>query len=162
MQSMVVILKHEGLDKMAVILQTAFSNAFSRKKRVVFWFQFQWSLFLVVQIDGMQVLVHVRTWYRTDDRPLSKPMLNCWQRLTVQYNLTTPQWVTLRMEIPMQFQLWNASDVYKWNANKYGACQSFVASLLARENWAIVGTGNGLIVRWKAITSANADLFSFH
>ena len=39
-----------SLDKMATILQTAFTNAFSWMKSLVFWFQFHWSLFLRVRL----------------------------------------------------------------------------------------------------------------
>ena len=42
-------LTHIPLDKMPTISQTTFSNAFSWTKSFVFWFEFQWSLFLRVQ-----------------------------------------------------------------------------------------------------------------
>ena len=38
------------LDKMAAILQTIFSVAFSWMKSFVFWLKFHWSLFLRVQL----------------------------------------------------------------------------------------------------------------
>ena len=39
---------------MAVISQTIFSDAFSRKKGFVFWLKFHWSLFLRVQLTISQ------------------------------------------------------------------------------------------------------------
>ena len=42
---MCVYLTQWGLNKMADILQTTFSNAFSWKKISVFWFKFLWSSF---------------------------------------------------------------------------------------------------------------------
>ena len=39
------VVKHSGLNKMAAILQTTFSNAFSCMKYFVFWFKFHWSMF---------------------------------------------------------------------------------------------------------------------
>ena len=39
-----------GWDKMAVSLQTTFSNLFSSMKIVVFWFKFHWSMFPRVQL----------------------------------------------------------------------------------------------------------------
>ena len=42
------------LDKMATILQTIFSDAFSWMKNVVFWLKFHWSLFLRVQLTITQ------------------------------------------------------------------------------------------------------------
>ena len=47
-------LSHLPLDKMAAILQTTSSNAFSWKKSYVFWFEFHWSLFLRVQLTMCQ------------------------------------------------------------------------------------------------------------
>ena len=41
-------LTHLPLDKMAVISQTLFPDAFSWMKSFVFWLKFQWSLFLRV------------------------------------------------------------------------------------------------------------------
>ena len=39
------LLTHLPLDKMAAILQTMFSDAFSWMKSFVFWLKFHWSLF---------------------------------------------------------------------------------------------------------------------
>ena len=41
---------HWGRDKMAIISQTIFSNAFPWMKMYQFWLQFHWSLFLRVQL----------------------------------------------------------------------------------------------------------------
>ena len=46
------------LDKMAVISQTIFSDAFSWMKIFVFWLKFHWSLFLRVQLPINQ------QWFR--------------------------------------------------------------------------------------------------
>ena len=46
-----VFLTHWGWDKMAAILQTTFSNAFSWMKMLELWLKFQWSLFLIIGID---------------------------------------------------------------------------------------------------------------
>ena len=43
-------LTHLPLDKMAVILQTIFSDAFLWTKSFVFWLKFHWSLFLGVLV----------------------------------------------------------------------------------------------------------------
>ena len=45
------LLTHLHLDKMAVISQTIFSNEFLWMKNFVFWFKFQWHLFLRVQLS---------------------------------------------------------------------------------------------------------------
>ena len=42
------------LDKMAAILQTIFSDAFSWMKIFVFWLKFHWNLFLRVQLTIFQ------------------------------------------------------------------------------------------------------------
>ena len=45
-----ITLTHSGRDKMAVIYQTTFSNAFSWMKIIKFWLKFHLSLFLRVQL----------------------------------------------------------------------------------------------------------------
>ena len=47
-------LTHLLLNKMAVISQMTFSNAFSWMKSLVLWFKFHWSLFLRVQLTISQ------------------------------------------------------------------------------------------------------------
>ena len=47
-------LTHFPLDKMAAILQTVFSDAFSWMKSFVFWSKFHWSLFLSIQLTKAQ------------------------------------------------------------------------------------------------------------
>ena len=47
-------LTHWGWDKMAAILQTTSSNAFSFMKMFEFWLKFHWSLFLRVQLIILQ------------------------------------------------------------------------------------------------------------
>ena len=51
-------LTHLSLEKMAVISQTIFSNAFSWIKIFVFWLKFHWRLFLWVQLTIIQC------WFR--------------------------------------------------------------------------------------------------
>ena len=51
-------LNHLSLYKMATISQTTFSNAFSWMKSFVFWFEFHWSLFPVIQLTISQ------DWFR--------------------------------------------------------------------------------------------------
>ena len=43
-----------NMNKIAVILQTTFSNVFSCKKNIALWFKFQWSLFLRVKLEWSQ------------------------------------------------------------------------------------------------------------
>ena len=49
-----LVLTHWGWDKMAVIFQTTFSNAFSWMKMNEFWLNFHWSLFPRVQLTIFQ------------------------------------------------------------------------------------------------------------
>ena len=63
------------LDKMAGIFQTTFSNAFSCKKSFVFWFEFQWSLFLRIQLITFQHWF--RKWLGTD-QATSHYLNQCW------------------------------------------------------------------------------------
>ena len=48
------LLTHLALDKMATILQTTFSDAFSWMKSFVLWLKFHWSLFVRVQLTITQ------------------------------------------------------------------------------------------------------------
>ena len=47
-------LTHLPLDKLATILQTIFSKAYSCMKSLAFWLKFHWSLFLRVQLTITQ------------------------------------------------------------------------------------------------------------
>ena len=52
---------HWGLEKMANVLHTTFSNAFSRMKMLVCWFKIKWSLYLRIHL---RVRVHwIRRWF---------------------------------------------------------------------------------------------------
>ena len=71
------ILTHWGCDKMAGIFQMTFSNAFSWMKMIFeFWIQFDWSLFLRVQLT---ISHYLNQW---------------WPRLLTHICVTQPQWVT--------------------------------------------------------------------
>ena len=61
---LVSILTHWGRDKMAAIFQTTFSNGCSWMKIFEFWIQFDWSLFLRVQ------LIRTQHWFRISDNGL--------------------------------------------------------------------------------------------
>ena len=62
-------------DKMAATSQTAFSDAFSWKKRFEFPLKFHWSLFLRFKLKKSQHLVQLMAWRQTDDKPLSEPLM---------------------------------------------------------------------------------------
>ena len=68
------LLEHWGLDKMATIFQTTFSNAFSWRKGMHFD---NMSLKLVPygQINNIPALVMIMAWCRPGDKPWSEPML---------------------------------------------------------------------------------------
>ena len=59
-------------DKMAVISQTTFSNAFSCMKKFEFWLKFHWSLFLRVQLT---ITKHWFKWWHDG------LVLNRWQAI---------------------------------------------------------------------------------
>ena len=63
-------LTHLLRDKMAVISQTTFSNAFSWMKKFEFWLKFHWSLFLRVQLT---ITKHWFKWWHDG------LVLNRWQ-----------------------------------------------------------------------------------
>ena len=67
-------LTHWGRDKMAAILQTTLSNAFSWMKMLEFWYKFYWSLLLRVQFTIIQ---HWFRWWLGADQATSH-YLNQW------------------------------------------------------------------------------------
>ena len=83
-------LTHWGLDKMADISQTTFSNAFSWIEIYQFRFIFHWSLFLRVELTIFQHRLRWLAWRRPGDKPLSEPMLIS---LPTHICVTRPQWV---------------------------------------------------------------------
>ena len=68
-------LPHLPLDKMAVISQTTFSNAFSWTKIVKIWIKISLKFVPMGLIDSKWALVQVMAWCRSGDKPLSGPML---------------------------------------------------------------------------------------
>ena len=69
-------LTHWGWDKMAAILQTAFSNAFSWNENYCFLIQI--SLKFVPNDPTNNIpaaLVQLMAWCRTGNKPLSEPMI---------------------------------------------------------------------------------------
>ena len=76
-------ISHWSRDKMAAILQTTFSNAFSWMKVFGFRLIFHWNLFPRVQ------LVQIMAWRHPVDKPLSEPMM---VNLLTHICVTRPQW----------------------------------------------------------------------
>ena len=67
-------LTYWGKDKMAAVSQTSLSNTFSWMKMFEFWLQFDWSLFLRVQLT---ILQHwFRLWLAADQ--VTSHCLNQW------------------------------------------------------------------------------------
>ena len=83
-------LTHWGQDKMTIIFQITFSNAFSWTKMYEFWLKFHWSLFLSFQLTTS--LPWFRKYLGVDhgDKPVSEPML---VSLLMHICVTQPQWV---------------------------------------------------------------------
>ena len=69
------ILTHLGWNKMATILQTTFSNAFSCMKWYEFQLRFHWSLFPRVQLNNIPALVQTMAWCPPGNKPLSEPLM---------------------------------------------------------------------------------------
>ena len=70
-----VLLTHWGRDKMAVIFQTTFSNAFPWMKMNDFRLRFHWSLFPKGRINNIPSLVQIMACRRPGDKPLTWPMI---------------------------------------------------------------------------------------
>ena len=73
--TIVNMLAHWSMMKMADISLVTFSDAFSWKKSFVSWSKFHWSLFHGNPIDNKSVLVQVMAWSRTGSKPLPEQMM---------------------------------------------------------------------------------------
>ena len=94
------VLTYWGRDKMAAILQTIFSNAFSWVKIYEFRSIFHWNLFLLVQSTMFQHLF--RKW--PGDKPFSEQMMI---GLSKRIYATQPQWVTWRFTCTFSYDAGN-------------------------------------------------------
>ena len=67
-------LKHWSREKMAVISQTTFSNAFYWIKMHEFRWKFHWTS-LKGAVDNIPALVQIMAWRQTRGKPLSEPKM---------------------------------------------------------------------------------------
>ena len=75
-------LTHLPLNKMAAILRTIFSDAFSWMTFFSFWNKISLKFVSKGPIDNNPALVYIMAWHWLNDKPLSEPMLT---RLTDVY-----------------------------------------------------------------------------
>ena len=75
---------------MAAISQTTFSNAFSWMKMFEFWLCIHWVFFPKGSINIIPALVQIMAWRRSDDKPLTEPMV---VSLLMHIWVTRPEWV---------------------------------------------------------------------
>ena len=68
-------LTHWDQNKMAAVLQTTFSNAFSWKKMCEFFIKISLKFVPKGLIDNIPSLVQIMAWCRPGDKPLSEPMM---------------------------------------------------------------------------------------
>ena len=87
--ALLLSLTHWDRDRMAAILQTMFSNAFSWMKMLL-----NISLKFVPNgpVNNIPSLVQVMAWRRPGDKPLSEPMM---VSLLTHRSVTRPQWVNI-------------------------------------------------------------------
>ena len=89
-----------GRGKMADILQTTLSNAFSWMK--IYEFR---SLFHRDPINNIPALVQIMAWRRPGDKPLSEPMM---VNILTHICATPPQWVKWKHHINVEkFQIYS-------------------------------------------------------
>ena len=68
-------LTHWGLDKMAAIFKTTFSNAFSGMKICEFWIKLSLKIVPWSPINNNIALVRIMAWRRPGDKPSFDPVL---------------------------------------------------------------------------------------
>ena len=79
-----------GRDKMAAILRTTFSNAFSWMKMYELHLRFRWSLFLSIQLTIFQ---HWFRWWLGTCQATCHYLNQWWFSLLMHICVTGPQWV---------------------------------------------------------------------
>ena len=100
-------LSHWDRDKMAAILQTTFSNAFSCLKMYELRLRFHWSL---GPTNNIQALVQIMAWRWPGDKLLSELMM---VSFFTHICVTRPQWVTEILTIDMSWlSLMSSHEVY--------------------------------------------------
>ena len=90
-----IFLTHWGRDKMAAIIQTTFSSAFSWIKMYEFRLRFHWIFVPKGSINNIPSLVQIMAWRRPGDKPLSEPMM---VSLLTHICVTRPQWLKLQLD----------------------------------------------------------------
>ena len=88
-------LTHWSRDKMAAILQTTFSKAFTW---IRMWIPMKFSMKFAIRglINNISVLVQIMAWRRQGDKPLSEPMT---VSLPTHIYITRFQWVNFEVRI---------------------------------------------------------------
>ena len=83
-------LTHLPLDKMAAIFQTTSSNAFSWMKMYEFRVKISIKFVPKGPINNIPALLQIMAWRRTDNKPLSEPLI---VSILAHISVTRPQWV---------------------------------------------------------------------
>ena len=99
------LLTHLTLDKMAAILQTIFSDAFSWMKSFVFWLKFLWCLFLMIQLTIIQY------WLLGAEQATSHYLNQGWPSSRTDICGTQERWVNEQLGNLVTMFL----AVYLWN-----------------------------------------------
>ena len=82
---------------MDAISETTLSNAFSWMKMLEFRLRFHWCFVPKGPVNNNPALVQIMAWRRSDDKPLSEPMM---VSLLTHICVTRPQWVNPRLTRP--------------------------------------------------------------
>ena len=96
------VLTHWGLDKMAAIFSTTYSNAFSWMKMYEFGIKISLKFVPKGPISNIPALVQIMAWHWPGNKPLSEPMM---VRLLTYICVTWPQWVKAIQHIQGYFQV---------------------------------------------------------
>ena len=85
-----IILTHRSWDKIAAILQTIFSNAFSWMKMLDFFIKISPIFVPKGPVDYIPALVKIMAWCQPGDKSLSEPMM---VSIPTHIFIIWPQWV---------------------------------------------------------------------
>ena len=107
-------------DKMAGILQTAFSNAFSSMKKFEFQLRFECSLLLRVQLTISQYWF---SYWLGAEHTTSHFLNQCWPRCVMFYSITRLQWVySFCVKIVYSLEIAKTSHLILWITSLFDRC----------------------------------------
>ena len=152
-----LVLTHWGQDNVAIILQMSFSNLFSYMQTSEFQIKFKWNIFHLVFLPIYQHLVQIMFCRWTSDKPLSHPITTQFTDPYMLHASSVSFLSRIHWSIPWLF-VWSVTLIWYF-LYSLRPSDSYMITLYASVNWAIIGSDNGLLpTQRQAIIWTNAGI----